>query len=294
MRPLLLLGPDRAIVRLRCGAYLCVDLRSLDALPFVFGIEVEPAEIGVFQALLRPDSVVLDIGANFGLYTAVAGPVVTGRGRLFAFEGNPGVFQCLLRTIVANRLWPNPYVTFANLLVSDRSGTGTIYYSADALGGGTMSDIPLFGEQRQSAEVATTSIDDFLPADLAVDLAKIDVEGHEPLVMRGMARTIARSPDLRLIVEFSEAFLAHTTGLAAFVEDIRGLGFAICRILPGPYLEPVPPGAPLGGYSNCLLTRSAERDIAAVERWRRDPKRRLGRWLQLAWRRWRRAVPSGA
>ena len=43
-----------------------------------------------------------------------------------------------------------------------------------------------------------TTIDDFLPSDLTVDLVKIDVEGHEPSVVRGMERTIARSPNIRL------------------------------------------------------------------------------------------------
>jgi len=280
MRPVLRLGPDRAIVLLRCGAYLCVDLRSIDALPFVFEIDVEPDVIAVFRTFLRPESVVVDVGANFGLYTAIAGRQLAGRGRLFAFEGNPGVFQCLVRTIAANRLWPDPRISFNNLLVSDRSGRGTIYFTTDALGGGTMSDVPPVGEARQSADVAMTSLDDFLPDDVAADLVKIDVEGHEPLVLRGMERTVERSPNLRLIVEFSEELLRPTTGAAAFADEIRARGFHICRILPHGGLELLPPAQSVVGYNNCLLTRTPERDIAAVEQRRRDPWRRLRRWVR--------------
>ena len=80
-----------------------------------------------------------------------------------------------------------------------------------------------------AVEVDMTTIDDFLPSDLRVDLVKIDVEGHEPYVMRGMERTIARSPNIRLIIEFADNLLAHTVAPADFADYIRGLGFAICR-----------------------------------------------------------------
>jgi hypothetical protein len=70
-------------------------------------------------------------------------------------------------------------------------------------------DFARLGIMARSVENDVTTIDAFLPPDLAVDLVKIDIEGHEPLAMRGMARTIAHSPRLRFIIEFDERFLAH-------------------------------------------------------------------------------------
>jgi FkbM family methyltransferase len=270
----------RALTRLRSGEPICVDLASMDALPYLFGVENEPEVTAVFRALLRSDSVVLDIGANFGLYTAIAGAVVRRRGRLYAFEANPRVYQCLLTTIVANRLWPGTRTIPANLLVSDRCGRGTLFFMPDELGGGTMTDVRDPEPERRSVEVDMTTIDACLPPGTVVDLVKIDVEGHEPAVIRGMAQTIARSPKIRLIVEFVPAFLAHTTSAETFFREIRSLGFEVCQVLPGPILRHVAAAAELPEFSYCLLTRTPRADAARVERYCASLRVRIRRWLE--------------
>src|SRR5437764_1147668 len=182
------------------------------------------------------------IGANVGLYTALSASIVRNHGRLYAFEGNPRVFESLQRTIVANELYLNPNVVAANVLVSSESGRGVLHYSANLPSGGTMSHIQLLGGKQHAVEVDMTTIDDFLPLDLAVDLVKIDVEGHEPMVLRGMEQTIARSPNIRIVTEFTDSLLAHTVNPADFTNYIRGLGFAICRVLPNFKIGLVPEG----------------------------------------------------
>ena len=154
-----------------------------------------------------------------------------------------------------------------------------------------MSDVPLVGGMQRSVEVDMTTIDEFLPSDLSVDLVKIDVEGHEPLVLRGMERTIARSPNIRIILEFADTLLANTQDPGEFVDYIRGLGFAICRILPDFKIALVGPGEALCGFNYCLLTRTPEDDIRTVEDRRGFLPIRLKRWLYrhpVGWRRYRR------
>ena len=290
------LGEHWALAQLRTEEYVCVDTRTLEALPYLLGVEHEADIIRILRTFLTPRSVVLDIGANFGLYTAITGRAVASHGRVYAFEGNPQAFDALRRTIVANELFDNPRVVAANRLVSDRAGRGTLYYLKDILVGGTMTDLPQPGSERCSVEVEMTTIDAFLPADLAVDLVKIDVEGHEPMVIRGMEQTIARSPTIRLIIEFVDAFLEPTMPAPQFVEYIRGLGFGICQCLPRARLRLVPQGEAITGFNYLLLTRTPEADIAAVERRRRHPPARLKHWLsrhlpdwghfRRTWQRW--------
>src|SRR6202045_1297591 len=290
MRPLPI-GGDWALVRLRSGEYICVDMRSLDALPYVLGWEHEPDVVRVFRAFLTQRSVVLDIGANFGLYTALSASIVKNHGRLYAFEGNPRVFESLQRTIFANDLHFNPNIVAANLLVCSESGRGVLHYSANLPSGGTMSDIQLSGGKQHAVEVDMTTIDNFLPPGLAVDLVKIDVEGHEPMVMRGMEQTIARSPNIRIVTEFADSLLAHTINPAEFVDYIRGLGLAICRVLPNFKLSLVPAGEALSGFNYCLLTRTPEADIRSIQERRKLPPIRFKRWPgrhPVRWGRWRR------
>jgi FkbM family methyltransferase len=285
------IGADWALVQLASGEYLCVDTSSFEALAYILGGEHETDVIRVFRTFLTQHSVVLDIGANFGLYTALTGSIIRRHGRLYAFEGNPRVFESLQRTIVANDLYHCPNIVAANVLVSDRSGRGTLHYSANLPSGGTMSDVQLKGGMQRSVEVEMTTIDDFLPPDLPVDLVKIDVEGHEPLVLRGMERTIARSPNIRIIVEFADTLLAQTVNPADFVDYIRGLGFGICRILPDFRIVLVSPREALFGFNYCLLTRTPEDDIQAIEARRKSWPIRFKRWLDrhpVRWGRYRR------
>ncbi len=291
LRSPIAVGADRTLVRLASGEYICVDTSTFEALGYILGWQHEADVIRVFRTFLTQRSVVLDIGANFGLYTALSASIVRNSGRLYAFEGNPQVFECLQRTIVANHLYFNPNIVAANVLVSDQSGRGLLHYSAHLPSGGTMSDVKFAEGSQRTIEIDMTTIDDFLPSDLQVNLVKIDVEGHEPLVLRGMEKTIARSPNIRLIIEFADNLLARTVNARDFGDYIRSLGFAICRVLPNFKIRLVPPGETLSGFNYCLLTRTPAEDIEAVEERRNFLPIRFKRWLEqhpVRWGRWRR------
>jgi len=203
-------GADRALVRLASGEHICVDTNSFDAIDYLLGWDMEADVLPLFRSFLQPKSVVLDIGANFGLYTATSASRIRDHGRLYSFEANPHTFDLLKRTLYANRLVHRPNITAVNALVGESAGRGTLHYLPEFLGGATMTDIRAWGDARRSIELDMITIDEFLPAGLAVDLVKIDVEGHEPFVIRGMQKTIRRSPNIRIFIEFVETFLFHT------------------------------------------------------------------------------------
>jgi FkbM family methyltransferase len=280
-------GTDWALVRLDSGEYVAVDTSSVDSMPYLLGRSIEPNAVFVFRCFLHPDAVVLDIGANYGLYSAIAGVTVRERGQVFAFEGNPHTFHLLLRTLSANSLLNRPVVWPLNLLVSDRDGRGRLHYDEKVLGGATMTDIGdagalefgKVGLRLRSVENAMTTIDSFLAPNLAIDLAKIDVEGHEPFVMRGMTGTIARSPRLRFIIEYNDGFLAHTVPAPQFLDEIHGQGFRVFKILRNMQLELIEPSEVPTGHFELLLTRTPEEDLRIVAAERRRLRTRFKRWL---------------
>ena len=284
-------GGDRALVRLASGEYICVDTNSIDAIDYLLGWDMEANVLPVFRSFLQPKSVVLDIGANFGLYTATSASLMRDHGRLYSFEANPHTFDLLRRTLYANRLAHHPNVTAVNALVGESAGRGTLNYLPEFLGGATMTDIGQWGEAKRSIELDMISIDEFLPAGLAVDLVKIDVEGHEPFVVRGMQKTIRRSPNIRIFVEFVEAFLSQTVSADRFAAEIDGLGLRICRVLPCSRWELIERGQPPRGANFCLLTRTPEEDIAHAQRAGNHLPARAARYirrLEAGWNRYRR------
>jgi FkbM family methyltransferase len=273
-------GADRAFVRLASGEYICVDTNSLDATDYLLGWDMEADVIPLFRSFLKPDSVVLDIGANFGLYTAISGTRIRDHGRLYSFEANPHTFDLLKRTLYANRLVQIPNVIAVNALVGESGGQGTLHYLPQFLGGATMTDIEHWGEAKRSIQLDMITIDQFLPERLSVDLVKIDVEGHEPYVIRGMQETIRRSPNIRIFVEFVEEFLTRTVAADRFAAEIDALGFAICRVLPRAHLQLIERGQPPRGANFCLLTRTPEEDIARAHRAVNRLSARLARYVR--------------
>src|SRR6516164_5327054 len=157
-----------SLVRWRSGEYLCFGNQYREALGCLLGWHHEDDVVRIFRTFLTRESIVLDIGANFGLYAAVAGTSLGPRGRVYAFEGHPQAYAALQRTLWANELFEETKAVAVNMLVSDRCGRGTLYFPSDILVGGTMSEGILKGEQRERAhsiEVAMTSVDAFLPTD---------------------------------------------------------------------------------------------------------------------------------
>ena len=289
-------GADRALVRLTSGEYICVDTNSLDATDYLLGWDMEADILPVFRRFLHSKSVILDIGANFGLYTAISASLMRRHGRLYSFEANPHTFELLKRTLYANRLAHNPNVVAVNALIGENTGRGTLHYLPQFLGGATMTDIGQWGEAKRSIELDMITIDEFLPGGLMVDLVKIDVEGHEPFVIRGMQETIRRSPNIRIFVEFVEAFLAHTVNADQFAAEIDGLGLRICRVLPRSRLELLERGQTPRGANFCLLTRTPEEDIAHARRaGNRLPVRtaKYIRRLGASWDKYRHALYRG-
>ena len=286
-------GADRALVRLASGELICVDTNSFDAIDYLLGWDMEADVLPLFRRFLKPNSVVLDIGANFGLYTATSASRMRDHGLLYSFEANPHTFDLLNRTLYANRLSHRPNITAVNALVGENAGRGTLHYLPKFLGGATMTDIGQWGEAKRSIELDMISIDEFLPPGLAVDLVKIDVEGHEPFVIRGMQKTIRRSPNIRIFIEFVEAFLSHTVSAHQFAAEIEGLGLRICRVLPRSGLELIERGQTPLGANFCLLTRTPAEDIAHAQRAAKHLPARAARYirrLETRWDRYRRAL----
>jgi FkbM family methyltransferase len=172
------------------------------------GRAYEADTVELFARALRPGATVVDVGANHGYFTALAALLVGPGGRVEAFEPNPavaaGLAGVLRRNGVDGRVAVHPEA------LSDRGGWAEFYVSVspvnDGLSSLLASDAALaHGVIRagHTLRVPTTTFDAFAErAGLGrVDLLKIDVEGAEALVLRGMERTLAVCPPRRIVCE---------------------------------------------------------------------------------------------
>jgi FkbM family methyltransferase len=149
----------------------------------------EPETREFFKELLRPGMVVLDIGAYLGQFSLVASRVMNGTGRILCLEPTPAVFEQLKRNIERNHCIN---VEPIHAAVSDHEGEATFYVH---VGSNDQSSLHAAAvEEQVSYRVPLTTVDALVErAQLhALNLMKIDVEGHEISVLRGAENTIRR------------------------------------------------------------------------------------------------------
>ena len=168
------------------GVKTKLDLsKAVDKRLFLNGFEKDT--IDYFCKTIKEKDIVLDIGANIGIYSLIAGKRVGKFGKVYAFEPATKAYNNLLSNIELNK--------FDNIIpiksgVSECSGTASFNICEDdafnSLGGTPMREIV----KKETIEL--TSIDDFVKKNniKKIDVIKVDTEGAEYLVFKGAEKTI--------------------------------------------------------------------------------------------------------
>lgn len=189
------LGADAGGYRYRC------DLRHMIAHETCLTGRYAPREGALVRASLPPGGTFVDVGANFGYFALLGAAAVGPSGRVVALEPDPRMAAELAANVALNAL---EQVTVLRAAAADRSGTATLAGFREEGGNwGVSSLIPGGAEGPDRFEVACARLDELLDdagVD-GVDLAKVDVEGAEALVLRGMAGGLRRGRYRRVLVE---------------------------------------------------------------------------------------------
>ncbi len=129
---------------------------------------------------IRPDDVVVDIGANVGVFSIDAAQRT--RGPVYALEPFPENFEFLVRNVRQNRA---SGVVPMNRAVSGSRGTTKLFIS-DSSGGHLLFDHNIRGKLDRSIEVPTLGLADLFD-DCGIGeigLLKLDCEGSEGSILK--------------------------------------------------------------------------------------------------------------
>jgi FkbM family methyltransferase len=169
---------------------------------------------------LRRDWHCLDIGANHGYYTMVMADAVGPGGRVAPIEPTPRLAHLLRQTLDVNGF---PHVNVEQKAASDADGnTLQLVIPRHRSLNARVSDVA--GPDDSAVDVGSVTVDTLTSEWPRVDLIKIDVEGAEEAVWRGMERTIAANPKLVVILEFNSARYEDPRG---FLNAIQQAGFPL-------------------------------------------------------------------
>jgi FkbM family methyltransferase len=190
-------SPHRILRGLASGYRIC--LSPAENLGYLLGT-AEPHLQRIIRKYVSPGQIVYDIGANIGYVTLSLAKLVGPHGRVFAFEPVPKNIESLRRTLEANRLTT---VKLLEAAASNTSGDAIIRMTEN------LSTPSLVWHRKNPASkeliIKTVVIDHLVEAGESPrpSFVKIDVEGAEGLVLRGMRNTILAANPV-LFIECSE------------------------------------------------------------------------------------------
>ncbi|MEM9888268.1 MAG: FkbM family methyltransferase [Bacteroidota bacterium] len=164
----------------------------------------------VLEQLIPAGATALDVGANFGHYTAFLAQQVGKDGQVYAFEPIPTAFkiaQAVTRSYPQVQLYQkgvgvSEEIVAFHLPIDD--------WKNKSFGLAHLETKKVREEARTIAiKASIVAIDDFLlPQLMRLDFVKIDTEGSEFFVLKGMQKTIERFQPI-IYVELVSDFLAR-------------------------------------------------------------------------------------
>jgi len=178
----------------------------------------------VVLPLLEPGDLFVDVGANFGFWALAA----AHRGcRVIAVEPVPTTRALLAANAARNGLMERVQI-FAGA-VSD--SVGSLSVAVPAGESGQASVHPDAGAELESFTVEATTLDALI-GEQPVRFLKIDVEGHEPAVLRGAARALRSGQIEFVLVELASVVMDRSGASAASLIDVlEGYGYTFVRFV---------------------------------------------------------------
>lgn len=160
---------------------------------------------------------VYDIGGNIGFFTCLAARLVGSDGEVHAFEAVPSCARALERNVARNGFG---HVDVHEVAVSDRVGSVDVLQGRHP-GGATISRRDSPTDLQRTVTARATTIDAMVEAGeiRRPDFVKIDVEGAEPEVLRGMRDTLADDHPV-ILCELDDR---TADGLATKTAEIRSV-----------------------------------------------------------------------
>lgn len=202
-----------AVCRIQ-GSLMVLDLndKGIHRDLYLHGIR-EPQATRYLQSILRPDWVVVDIGANIGYYALQEARVVKS---VIAMEPTPASYDTLLHNA---RLNDYKNIMAYRLAIGDHDGeigfalSHACNWNSIAEGGGDIT-------------VVMMTLDSFLRG-IKVDFIRMDVEGYELNVLKGMAGILQEQKPRMFLEVHRDKLKDYGSSQRELMEYLASFGYLI-------------------------------------------------------------------
>lgn len=191
----------------------------------------EKVSFRLWKELSKSANTIFDIGANTGVYSLISGSV-NPEAKIYAFEPINSVFEKFKKNISLNPF--NGNVNSEELALSDFTGEANIYLEQNAthaLSVTVNKSLLPEGIAYRTERIKTIRLDEFIEQQgiTKIGLIKIDVETHEPEVLKGMGQYLEKFKPTLLIEILNdeigqrvEALVSNMDYLYFNIDEISG------------------------------------------------------------------------
>lgn len=191
----------------------------------------EPLVFETARQCIRPGTVVLDVGANYGQMTILFSDLAGPDGMVFSFEAQEYCFAILQKNIRANYR-ENVRAIYGAVLDGSRE---EVSFAEPGF-----KEVPNYGSHTLGLEpddlkehaVKTLTIDG-LQIERPISFFKVDVQGGDLLVLRGGRETILRH-QMPILFEYEEQFQKEFgTTFEDYIDFIRSINYRVEEVVDG-------------------------------------------------------------
>ncbi|WP_226345352.1 FkbM family methyltransferase [Agilicoccus flavus] len=200
-------GDGRLLVQTVWGFHLYCPSREMSIVPHLaLSGSFENELASYLMTAVKPGDTVIDIGANIGVFTTLLGHLVGSEGQVLAFEPVLENYMFLRDNVESN--WLGQRVSTHRMALGDANGE--IRIKSDPRWGGLSSAMTVddgtmtmgVGDDTSHVEqVDCFVLDDIIEGVDDISLVKIDVEGAELRVFRGMLGLLRANRVARVVFE---------------------------------------------------------------------------------------------
>jgi len=197
--------------------------------------------VRVAQRYIRPASIVLDVGANFGQMSVLFADSVGPDGKVYSFEADDFVFEILTKNVSANAMVGRIIPVF-----------GAVHHLTDQMLYFPVQDFVRFGSYGsygidynacEGRRVRSLTIDS-MAIERPISFMKIDIQGGDLLAMRGAIRTIMQNR-MPIVFEYEYRFEDEfKLDFQEYVDFIQLIDYKFAKVINGQNYLVVPRNLP--------------------------------------------------
>lgn len=192
---------------------------------------------------------VVDVGANHGYFTLLMALAAGPDARVLAVEPNPRLASLIRTTLDMNGMTP---ISDVRAVAAGERPSARVRLVVPRNRTADASLLRQAADEDDVYETPSTSIDELTNGWPSVDFVKIDAEGSEPEIWRGMSRTLARNHSITVVMEFKSAAYPDPEG---FLASVAADGFVLRCIEPDGGLTLLTAAEVMSAEESMLLLR---------------------------------------